>query len=544
MKTLLARVEVALGLVLTLVVAALGAQFALSAGGLWRDEVDAVQLAAKPWPDLIAMLDRESSPVLFVTVVKGWSALGWSDGDAALRALGFVLTVALVAVLWISARAVGIRAPVIALSLFAAQGIVIQNVSSGKPYGFSTLPAVGAFAALLVLTVAPSRLAYAVALVLTIVTAQTAYTTLPLVLIIAGIAILMVVWTDRRRAALMAIIPVAAVLSVLPYLGIIKRSGEWRPVTETEITLAALVDMLWRVASTISPLILGVWALAIVGAAFVLARELGAASTGAPWDRRVIAALAGATATFVGFLAFMTLASRPPQPWHWVPALGLVAFGLDAACAKIPRMPWARVSLALLAALVVVPVAVPRVSARQTNVDEIARFLAASADRNDLIVVNPWYVGLTFNRYYRGGAPWTTIPPIDDLTIHRYDLLKQRMMMAAPIDSVHADIVKTLRAGGRVWLVGGLEFIPKGGVPPTMPPAPHGPLGWKDTPYRRVWSAQTGYLVQNVAENWKIVTPASDRPIEGFENAPLIVVDGWRDGFVPPAGAAGRSASR
>lgn len=543
MNTLLARAELALGAILTVVVAALGAQFARSAGGLWRDEVDAVQLASKPWPELIAMLDRESSPALFVTLVKGWSALGWPDGDVAMRLLGFVLVLALVAVLWSSARAVGGRAPVIVLALFAAQGVVIQNVSSGKPYGFSTLPALGAFAALLVLTATPSRLAFVAALVLAVLTAQTAYTTLPLVLIIAGIAILLTVRSDPRRAALIAVVPVAAVLSVVPYAGIVMRSGDWRPLTESEVTAPALIDMLFRVALTISPWILGVWFLAVAAAAAVLIREVRAASAGAPYDRRVVGAVAAAAACFVGFLAFMMLANRPPQPWHFVPALGLVAFGLDVALVKTPRVPWARVTIALLAALAVIPVAVPRVSARQTNVDQIARFLETSADRRDLIIVNPWYVGLTFNRYYRGHTPWTTIPPIGDLTIHRYDLLKQRMTMTAPIEPVHADIVRTLKSGGRVWLVGGLEFIPQGTVPPTLPPAPHGPLGWKDTPYRRVWSAQTGYLVQSSALYWKIVTPPSDRPIEGFEHAPLIVVEGWRNGAFPPA-TPGPSASR
>jgi hypothetical protein len=195
----------------------------------------------------------------------------------------------------------------------------------------------------------------------------------------------------------------------------------------------------------------------------------------------------------------------------------------------MPSFAWPRVALAIVAGLAILPVAVPQVSTRQTNVDQVARYLETAAGPRDLIVVNPWYVGITFARYYHGQTPWITIPPMPDITTHRYDLLKSQLMSPAPLAPLHEDIVKTLRAGHRVWMVGAHDFVAKGESPPTLPPAPNGPWGWKDGPYRIVWSLQTGYLVQSSALYWKIVTPPTDRPVQMLEFARVIVVEGWRN---------------
>src|SRR5437899_633264 len=61
---------------------------------------------------------------------------------------------------------------------------------------------------------------------------------------------------------------------------------------------------------------------------------------------------------------------------------------------------------------------------RQTNVDLLAASLGERAAKDDLIVVTPWYMGITFERYYRGAAPWKTVPPLESHSFHRYDLIK------------------------------------------------------------------------------------------------------------------------
>ena len=522
------RVQLVLGLVTSVAVLALGGRFALYAGGLWRDEVHTVHLASKSWSGLIALLDRDSAPLFFVSLVKLWMAWDWPDQDAAIRLLGFLFTVAMIAVLWIGARVLGMGPPLLSLTLFAAHGTVIQTVSSAKSYGFSALPALGAFAALLKMAEKPTPGAFLAAALLSVLTAQTSYSTVPIVVTVAAVVALFTLRTDWRRAALIATVPVLTLLSLLPYAGVIARSRSWRPITETDLPPWRMFELLWQGVGSSNPFIAAVSVVAVGVTAYAAVRHIAGTGFRDTVERRPIVALVAGAMAWLGFMLFMALAQRPPQPWHWVPAIGVLVFSADVALARMPSFAWARVGLAIVAALAVVPPAVVHVSARQTNVDQVARYLETAADRHDLIIVNPWYVGITFGRYYGGPTPWTTIPPMSDITTHRYDLLKTQLMAPAPLGPMHAEIVKTLRAGHRVWVVGSHDFVEKGAAPPTLPPAPNGPWGWKDGPYRMVWSLQTGHLLQNSALYWKILTPPADRPVMMVEFARVIAIEGWR----------------
>jgi hypothetical protein len=160
----------------------------------------------------------------------------------------------------------------------------------------------------------------------------------------------------------------------------------------------------------------------------------------------------------------------------------------------------------------------------------VARQLESAVERRDLVVVNPWWLGLTFARYYHGSAPWQTLPPIEHLTVHRYDLLRARMMSAAPLAPLHAAIADTLRAGGRVWLVGSFKpfFVSPGERPQILPPAPGAPSGWSDLPYANAWATQTGYFVQTTARTWRVVPVNDDATVQPVERVAVIVVEGWR----------------
>jgi len=183
---------------------------------------------------------------------------------------------------------------------------------------------------------------------------------------------------------------------------------------------------------------------------------------------------------------------------------------------------------AVLATALAFPASLDRVGARQTNVDLIAQYVHTAAQPGDLILVNPWYVGITFNRYYRGPVRWMTLPPMEDLTVHRYDLLKLRMTSAEPLAPLYGAIQGALESRHRVWLVGGLLFPPAGYVPPVLPPAPGLPTGWSDGPYTIGWALQTGHFVQTHAERLAVVKIPVDRPVNGLENMGLLVVEGWR----------------
>jgi hypothetical protein len=95
---------------------------------------------------------------------------------------------------------------------------------------------------------------------------------------------------------------------------------------------------------------------------------------------------------------------------------------------------------------------------RQTNIDLIAARLSTEVAPNDYVIVHPRHCGTAFQSYYKGAAPWTTLPPLEDHAVHRYDLLKVKMQTKDPIAPVIARITSTLQSGDRVWLVGIMPF--------------------------------------------------------------------------------------
>ena len=71
------------------------------AGGLWRDEVAAVNLAQlRSWTAIWANLEHESFPLLITAVVRIWTSLGLGASDTSLRTLGLLISLGLIAALW------------------------------------------------------------------------------------------------------------------------------------------------------------------------------------------------------------------------------------------------------------------------------------------------------------------------------------------------------------------------------------------------------------------------------------------------------------
>ena len=64
---------------------------------------------------------------------------------------------------------------------------------------------------------------------------------------------------------------------------------------------------------------------------------------------------------------------------------------------------------------------------RFTNVPQFAQKISAAAGKNDVVIVTPWQLGITFNRYFHGACEWTTVPPLAEHTAHRFDLIQLQM---------------------------------------------------------------------------------------------------------------------
>ncbi len=108
--------------------------------------------------------------------------------------------------------------------------------------------------------------------------------------------------------------------------------------------------------------------------------------------------------------------------------------------------------------------------------------------------------------------------------IHRYDLMKAKMIESDPLSDVRSAIQQTLQAGSRVWIVGGAR--PLDSNMPRLGPAPNPYFGWAG--YMSYWSMEIGSFLNEHAGNGQVVIePMPD--VNDGENVPLLVASGWKN---------------
>ena len=118
----------------------------------------------------------------------------------------------------------------------------------------------------------------------------------------------------------------------------------------------------------------------------------------------------------ITYTGFLKLLNYHTQPWYYLSLITFVAICIDPILwpNKSRSYGWLRAgAAALLLAMTVIP-ASRVIAPRHTNLDIVARKLETLAAKDDLILLTRWECGITFQRYYRGRAPWMTIPPLKD----------------------------------------------------------------------------------------------------------------------------------
>jgi len=233
-----------------------------------------------------------------------------------------------------------------------------------------------------------------------------------------------------------------------------------------------------------------------------------------------------------GYFLFLKALSYFTQPWYYLTLMALIAACAEGTLSLLARGAPGRI-VTLLAAGVLIAAVAPSVWAvtltRRTNLDLLASKVAESGASSDMIVVSPWYYGVTFQRYYHGKAPWVSIPVISEHRFHRYDLLKREMTRTDPMEPIRKSLQQTLRDGGRIWWIGTLEMPPEGSGPPTAPPAPGASWGWDDLPYYEVWTQQLGALFRAHTLRGGPVPVPVEESVNIYEDIPLYRLEGWRD---------------
>ena len=86
------------------------------AGAVWRDEAEVIQIANAPdWGTMWAWLPKSSAPVLIYGVVRLWVLLGAGANSEGMRLLGALVSLGLIASLFVSCRMLTGRVPLLAM---------------------------------------------------------------------------------------------------------------------------------------------------------------------------------------------------------------------------------------------------------------------------------------------------------------------------------------------------------------------------------------------------------------------------------------------
>jgi hypothetical protein len=506
------------------------------AGALWRDEAGGVQLSSTPLVAVTCHPAREWFPVFFFALVRGWSALGLGASDFSLRILGLLIGLGLLGAIWLNARLLGVRWPLITLALLAANITVVRWGDSLRAYGCGALFILLTLGLVWRLMRHPGLGSFLLASAAATLSVQTLYPNAFLVLAacLAGCVV-----CARRRAwrSLVQVLGVGILpaASLLPYLPQIIASRDYMALHRMGFS----PDFLWASLSLalgsgqewplwvwfgLTPLVLGVAWEALLGRA----SNRAIASEDLPLFG--LSALGSGLALYV---AFLIISGLPAEPWYFLPPMVFTAAALDAALGNLlRRLSFWPAAVAAIVVCAMFPTTHKLAKYRQTNIDLVAAELQARAKPGDLIVVSPAYCGITFARYYKGRVDWTTLPPMDDHRCHRVDLLKQNLCSRAQLEGVLDRGARTLQSGHTVWLVGSLsQPAPGEATPPDLPPepAPGQPFGYDDGILRGyIWDRQVAHFLETRAASLALVRLSATPPVIPEENLPLFEVRGWR----------------
>jgi hypothetical protein len=532
----LRRIELTSALLLTVFLIVVHAMVLLHAGALWRDEVNTVNLATMPSLATVwAMNEYDSFPIVWPLVLRGWVALGLGATDLGLRVLGLTVGLGVLAMLWWTAWRLGHGFPMVSLLLLAASPTTLQVGDSLRAYGSGVVLMLFMLSSIWRVVDEPRFGRIAVAAVAAVLSVQALYynSVMLFALGTGGVAVGLYRRASTTVVAMLGIGGLAAA-SMLPYLGAMMRVQRWNGLVKAPIDLPWIANKFYEAVAGSGEFVIWVW-----GALFVLMlgvwcwRAFSSEARGSRTEKDLaiflgVAVVIGA----VCYTWFLKVLSYSTEPWYYLMIMALLAVSFDAAIHLAVRdRGWWRV--ARVAAFIVMAVLISgnvwqAAHVRRTNVDLLAARLETLSTRDDLIVVYPWWPGMTFSRYYRGPTPWVTLPDLPEHAVHRYDAVKEKMLEPEPIRPVLERIAGTLQAGHRVWLVGGLGFLSPGEEPGYLPPPPQGELGWNEMPYLMLWSRQAASLIQRRAKRISQVAVPVGTPVNLYENLPLFVAQGWR----------------
>jgi hypothetical protein len=522
------RIEFVTAVLLTLWTVVLHLLFLSHAGPLWRDESGTIDFASMPTlADIWHNLQYDNFPPLFVAVTRIWTLAGLHS-DFNYRVLGFLIGMGTLAVLWYSSRQLSGKAPLLVLALYAINPLSVTVGDSMRPYGLGVVLNLLTLALYWKFMQSPGRKTFLWAAVGAVLSVQCLYQNAFFIFAFTiGAWVVTVAQKKWKVAGQVGLISLLAALSLLPHVGNVLKGRDWGEITASVVHLADVGTAFFIGLEASAPWITPVW-LALGLAALVVATLDGVKNR--RWNM-----LYTATAMVVAavlYFAFIWRLGMRPRSWYFLLFMAPSALIIDSILAglNLGRMVWARAIPSAIIALACFPACVKAVQVRESNVDLIATQLKTAAQPGDMILVSPWYYGVAVQRYLDTNR-FVTLPPMDDIRIHRYDLMKKSMQADDPIGPLMEKIKATLRAGHSLFVVGTFVTPPAGQPAEPLYPPYHGGLDMADARYFSNWLFYITAQIQQHATAWAWVPvpiPNGQR-VNTFENLTVLVVHGWRE---------------
>jgi hypothetical protein len=517
------RIEWGVGLALTVWIICLHVRYLFHGGPLWRDECGTIAYGSMPFREMWDNVQYDNFPPFFEWIARLWT-LAISSSDFGYRVLGLLVGLATLAVIWISTRFLNARVPLLALGFYALNPLALRVGDSLRPYGLGfalvmlTLGFIGKF------THSRERKWFIAATLSAVFAVQCLYQSAFYIaaIVLSGCAVCL--WKRNRKGALLCLaVGAIAALSLLPHVSNIQKGELWRDIARVPVSSDlinnAIAELLKAANAWMQP----------VYFALLIATFLVGVFAVFKWRNQTVvyATLVFLLATLfqIGFLARLGL---PPRAWYFLIWLAPIMICADAIWSSFkPVVQTGRAAAVVLVALLCSPACWSGTALRHTNIDLLAAKLHAEKKPEDFVLVAPWFDGVSLCRYY-SATNFTTLPPMSEIRIHHYDLMKRAMESSDPIGPLAARIVETLRGGHTLWIVGSLKFPQQGENVPQYPPY-HKGIGINDAAYYFSWSEQLGKLVQEHAIKGDVITVPTPGPIDPLENINLIAISGWRD---------------
>ena len=463
------RAELACCIALVVAIVAFHWQTMTHAGALWRDEINTASMASMPaLGEIVKNLEFDSFPILWFLAVRSWIHVGFGS-DLGFRVLGMIVGIAGCASLVWCCRKLGSRIPLVGLVLlgFCPTAFVIGDSLRAYGCGFTFMLLTLGMLWKAVEDPRPRRVLLAG--VFAIVSVQCVYYN-SILLFAAGMGGVAVGLRRRdwRVVAYVLGIGIAAAVTLTPYLAPIKRAGSWNLVFRMDFTLPWMMAKFQEAVEPAGRHVYWIWLaltpIAIAACAWRWFRPTLPANP-IQKDRSIFIATTLVTA-IAGYTVFLKALSYPTQPWYYLSILAVLAALLDAGTALFFEATISgrivRLGFAVVVAATTFSNTWDWVQTRQTNMDLVAAKLESLAGKDDLIVINPFFFGVSFARYYHGQTPWVTVPQLTEYRIHRYDMFKDKMAEARPNASIHEKIIST--SGRRPSrLDPGVVELPQGG---------------------------------------------------------------------------------